>query len=105
MNETKNFDEDTCQVNITLIRSITNGSLSPDVVISDTNVSGYISISQQPTFNNGQTTAILQVLSTNTEASIWNRAYINAYFSIEADPSSYSIGQNNPFYLNLENDG
>jgi len=109
MNETNSFDEQTgehnCEVNITLTRSTNSGSLSPDIIISDTNMSGYVSISQQPTFNDGQTTATLQVLLTNTEAGIWNRAYIYAYFSIEADPSSYSIGQNNPFYLNLENDG
>jgi hypothetical protein len=86
------------EINITLIRSTSTGTLSPDIIISNTNVSNYISIIQQPTFNNGQTTATLQVLYV---LSTYYGGTKYAYFSIVGDDASYSIGQNNPFYLDL----
>ncbi len=85
----------TWEVNITLTRSNTVGSLSPDVTISSTNVPGDISISQQPTFDDGQADATLQVIYTHNSA-----AGPYADFTIGTSPL-YTVGTNGNFNLGL----
>jgi hypothetical protein len=86
------------EANITLTRTSTTGSLSPTVEISSTHEipSGKIYISQQPTFADGQSTATVQVTYTLSDGNPEDHSY--AYLSIDSSPS-YTIGSNNPFYL------
>jgi hypothetical protein len=86
------------EVNITLTRTTTTGSLSPNIVIS-----GYhnmptenIYISQQPTFADGQATATVQVTFSLGSGSEVDHSYVNLSISPN---TSYTIGPNNPFYL------
>ena len=90
------IEHGTWEVNITLTRSSTSGSLSPHVEMN-TNIPGeYLYINQQPTFDDGQSTATLQVIY-SIDTSI-EGPY--AEFTIDSSPL-YSIGSNNPFYLDL----
>jgi hypothetical protein len=86
------------EANITLTRASTTGSLSPTVEISGTHdiPNGNIYISQQPTFADGQATATVQVTYTLSHGTDEDHSY--AYLSIDSSPS-YTIGYNNPFYL------
>ncbi len=85
------------EVDIVLTRTSTTGSLSPNVVISDTNMlSSDFYIEEQPTFTDGQATATLEF--------VYNLEYTSEddhpYVTLSISPSSaYTIGTNNPFYL------
>lgn len=85
------------EADITLTRTSTSGSISPNIVISETNIpNGDIYIKQQPTFADGQATATVQIafdLNGGSEGT-------DPYAKLSISPSSmYTIGSNNPFYL------
>jgi hypothetical protein len=88
---TINYTKPWFEANIILTRTSTSGTLSPTVVISNTDLpSGDIYINQQPTFADTQSDATMQVIFTLGGGQ--------SYFTISPS-SAYTIGTNNTFDL------
>lgn len=83
--------------NITLTRTSTSGTLSPTISISETNIpSADFYINKQPTFEDGQSTATVQVIFDTRGGGDGTDSYAKLMIS---PSSAYTTGNNNPFYL------